>query len=783
MDNDQVQPTTTSTPQPSQAQVVNQTAQAPVAQPTLVDSTGAPMSANGVPGSVPGSVPARASAPTPAQAHTSWFHGMMARMNQGDQVPVRDRNGNPVVDPQTGQAKMQPLTSKQMGRSILAGVLSAMAATEQHQPYRNGNGIWVNPSNEAVSAGEQAFRASGAKPQQIAANEELTKQRSQQYAVYKANVDQYKMAHEIWQMKKADKEAAVAPFAAGFEAAENGDIDGYDPATGDLSEQEAHDKLMSGGFDSTTHMMVPNGKTIDVLDANGNPTGDSEIRYMILPGQNGKIPLTQKMIDAHKDVLGSVAPGTQIPLTQWTNIARKSASKDIVTSMISDLTGTLNDGKPLPFDFSAFVKKANLTQDQMDKFRSLSATRTDPVAFQKGLEALDQETHGNLSNALAAQGIKIDSKKWADERAADLAAEKKGVGAEQAAPERVAALPDLAKGVGLTPEQSQLALSELPKTGATNDEVTKATENIGAKRRRISEQATNECTAGMALDKSYQFNSTQLEKVGKPIDDAVSRFGRLQDTINQTTPQADALVAPELLTVMAGGAGSGLRMNEAEISRIVGGRSNYESLKAAANKWQSDPTKALSITASQRQQIKALMTVVYSKLQGSRPYSMMLVRRLISGTTQTAHRQTVADAKTKIDGIDARTQVNQPPKPDDVVKTGSFKRARLVYQLNKVRRIYAVRKCSQASTIMTTKYSGISSPGDNQAALSVLKSESQLQPQPAIPTPLVNGTQEEAARFVQGLPGRQLQLRRKQQLATAPEQTARGRQSVGCHRH
>jgi len=34
-------------------------------------------------------------------------------------------------------------------------------------------------------------------------------------------------------------------------------------------------------------------------------------------------------------------------------------------------------------------------------------------------------------------------------------------------------------------------------------------------------------------------------------------LGRLQDTLDQQSPQADALIAPELLTVMAGGQGSG----------------------------------------------------------------------------------------------------------------------------------------------------------------------------------------------------------------------------------
>jgi hypothetical protein len=108
------------------------------------------------------------------------------------------------------------------------------------------------------------------------------------------------------------------------------------------------------------------------------------------------------------------------------------------------------------------------------------------------------------------------------------------------------------------------------------------------------------------MDKSYQYNAGALSKLGDPIEQLAGRMGRLKDTIFQGTPQADALVAPELLTVMAGGQGSGLRMNEAEISRVIGGRTNLESIKAALNKWQTDPSKGLSITPAQRQQIRAL---------------------------------------------------------------------------------------------------------------------------------------------------------------------------------
>jgi len=154
-------------------------------------------------------------------------------------------------------------------------------------------------------------------------------------------------------------------------------------------------------------------------------------------------------------------------------------------------------------------------------------------------------------------------------------------------------------------------------------------------------------------DKGYQFAAGQIDKVGKPIEDAVARFGRLQDTLNQRTPQADALVAPELLTVMAGGQGSGLRMNEAEISRIVGGRSNLQSLQAALNKWQLDPSKALSITPAQRGQIQALMTEVHGKLLDKQNLLDDARQKLVDAESPEEQRQIITDTHKKLSQIDS----------------------------------------------------------------------------------------------------------------------------------
>jgi hypothetical protein len=172
-------------------------------------------------------------------------------------------------------------------------------------------------------------------------------------------------------------------------------------------------------------------------------------------------------------------------------------------------------------------------------------------------------------------------------------------------------------------------------------------------------------------DKSYTYNNDKLDKLGKPIEDAVGRMGRLRDTLAQGTPQADALIAPELLTIMAGGAGSGLRMNEAEISRIVGGRSKWESLKASINQWALDPTKANSITPEQRQEIHSLVDGVNTKLQAKQQALDAAREKLLDSDDPKEHRRIVTDAHHSLTQVDEGA--GNGPKAGDVEGGHRFK--------------------------------------------------------------------------------------------------------------
>lgn len=151
--------------------------------------------------------------------------------------------------------------------------------------------------------------------------------------------------------------------------------------------------------------------------------------------------------------------------------------------------------------------------------------------------------------------------------------------------------------------------------------------------------------ADARADRSFQFHSAELERTAKPLTDQAERFGRLVETVNQRTPQADALIAPELLTVMAGGSGSGLRMNEAEISRVLGGRTAYEDLKAKLNKFSLDPSKGLSITDAQRGQIRALIGDMNTRIQKKAGALNEARQSLIDADTVEDQRKVMAKLK------------------------------------------------------------------------------------------------------------------------------------------
>lgn len=173
------------------------------------------------------------------------------------------------------------------------------------------------------------------------------------------------------------------------------------------------------------------------------------------------------------------------------------------------------------------------------------------------------------------------------------------------------------------------------------------------------------------LDKSYDTQTKRLDALEKPLAEQAERIGRLRATINQMSPAADALIAPELLTAIAGGIGSGLRMNEAEISRIVGGRTQWESLKSKLMAWQADSTQPFSVTPEQRLQMRSFITAIADR--GQKRLSLLDDARsqLVDAPDVDTHRRVVDAVKKALNAETLETGAassDRKPTAEELIK-------------------------------------------------------------------------------------------------------------------
>src|SRR5215831_546045 len=144
------------------------------------------------------------------------------------------------------------------------------------------------------------------------------------------------------------------------------------------------------------------------------------------------------------------------------------------------------------------------------------------------------------------------------------------------------------------------------------------------------------------LDKSWNASEAELKGMETPITDHIAKVKKAINGIDQMSPAADSLLAEQILTAMAGGTGTGLRMSEPVLERIIKGRSVWQNMVAAAQQYNLNPSKALSIPLPQRQQLRALL-VQELKQQQQRADMINTARRgLIDATDVTTHRNILA---------------------------------------------------------------------------------------------------------------------------------------------
>lgn len=159
-------------------------------------------------------------------------------------------------------------------------------------------------------------------------------------------------------------------------------------------------------------------------------------------------------------------------------------------------------------------------------------------------------------------------------------------------------------------------------------------------------------------DRGYQFNAKELDEERKPLEATMQRISAGMTNLNLNSAQADAFLAPQILTLSAGGAGSGLRMNEAEINRVLGGRTTWEALKASANKYATDPQHP-QIPVAQRQAMADILKAAQQKGTVKNSVLEWADGALVNTDDVKEQRQIVATARKLLNAVDEGKRVQR----------------------------------------------------------------------------------------------------------------------------
>jgi len=106
---------------------------------------------------------------------------------------------------------------------------------------------------------------------------------------------------------------------------------------------------------------------------------------------------------------------------------------------------------------------------------------------------------------------------------------------------------------------------------------------------------------------------TDIKDQVKPIQDQIRRLNKIDTSLNQHTDIADSTLAEQLVTLTAGGAGSGVRISQPMIQQVLDkSRTKWDDFEVALRKWDaasaSDKAKpSLFFTDQQKQAMRDLV--------------------------------------------------------------------------------------------------------------------------------------------------------------------------------
>lgn len=152
--------------------------------------------------------------------------------------------------------------------------------------------------------------------------------------------------------------------------------------------------------------------------------------------------------------------------------------------------------------------------------------------------------------------------------------------------------------------------------------------------------SAHDLAAANAVQATKEHAYTEFNNRAKPLEDRIDRINKLNESLDQGTRIADSTLAEQLITITAGGSGSGVRITQPEIEQVLKNtRTKWEDLDMMLRRWSGDKTQSLVLNDDQRAAMRGL----------ARAYRKAATK---------AHRR-ILDYRSQIDEADNVSSVNR----------------------------------------------------------------------------------------------------------------------------
>lgn len=158
--------------------------------------------------------------------------------------------------------------------------------------------------------------------------------------------------------------------------------------------------------------------------------------------------------------------------------------------------------------------------------------------------------------------------------------------------------------------------------------------------------------AETAFNRSYDRHSKGLDDIKKPLASKAADAATLTDLLNARDASSDSLVAPKMLTLIAGGQGSGVRITNAELDRVMGGRSFVEAARGQMLHW----TTGTQFDDATRARMTALIKLYAEKIHAKLGLIDKGGMDLIDAGSLDEHRRIFHGVSTGLEALDAPDQ-------------------------------------------------------------------------------------------------------------------------------